>query len=435
VAEEQGGLSYTIRFIPDTTAIDGAITDIAKRVEEEVGQAIRKARVTAGVEEGVPAGAVPAEGAGVVDRLISEFRSVKERITGMMQKYGILAGEAMALSHPAGRTLGEVVGRIKEKLAVTPLEDLSEDLRLLIGATMTVITQQIKAVKELRPDLSEDEATMMVMSKRISELKGIASKGVKHYATMIAAAKALQLADYYGRPLEEAGEEAPKTIQKLLAGIVTHKIAADVGKKMLDADGQPPDWVAEEVPWTEVFKYLGATEDQIKEWGIAGRIRAADRIRLAGGGIKLDEFGGTKTGRDFSRDVRIVYQLLQKILETPRMAKRVEDLTGRPVEELDVEAVLATVPFGAVETVVGAEEVDREKLTAGVLDIGDELRATLRDLIPPEFQYDKDMTEILDYLHKILESMGTSPTPAVLPRGPPEGLEGEMDKNRTGGIE
>lgn len=436
MAEEQGGLSYTIRFIPDTTAIDASITEIAKRVEDEVGQAIRKARTTAGVGDGAPAGVTPIEGAGVVDRIISEFRSVKERITGMMQKYGILAGEAMALGHPTGRTLGGVMEKLREKLAVTRPEDLSDDMRLLIAGAMSVITQRIEAMQELRPDLSKEEATKMVMQERIGELKGIDTKGVfKQYQTMRQLAEVMRLADYYKDTLAGVSERAPKSVERALMTSLTHRIIAAIGKAKLEAEGGPADWEHEEVTWRAVYQRLGATEDQIDEWGIPERIRAADLFRIVDGKIEIIEFGGAKTGKEASRDIRMGYDLFSRIKETPLMAETVEAMTGLSMEDINLETILATAGvFGSVTAVVEGEAAGRPGLTATVDDIGGVVKASIEGLIPDKIAGIKQTIEILDGIHKILESLGAPPTQPAWPgepiKGPPDLSDDAYDESR-----
>lgn len=429
MAEEQGGLSYTIRFIPDTTAIDASITEIAKRVEDEVGQAIRKARVAAGVEEGAPTGAPPAGGAGVVDRIISEFRSVKERITGMMQKYGILAGESMALGHPTGRTLGGVMERLREKLAVTRPEDLSDDMRLLIAGAMSVVTQRIEAMQELRPDLSKEEATKMVMREKIGELPGIsAGKGMfKQYQTMRMMAEVLRSADHYGRTLVQVGEDAEKTVEKALMMSLTHKFIAAVGKAKLEAEGGPADWEHEEVTWRAVYRRLGATEEQVKEWGIPERIRAADLFRIVDGKIEIVEFGGGKTGKEASRDIGMASKLFERIKETPLMAEEVKKITGLPIEDISLETILATAGiFGSVRAVVEAEGVGKPGMEATVTDLGDMVRAAIEGLIPDLAGGTERTVEILDGIHNILERLGQLPMEEGPVGGPAEGYPSDM---------
>lgn len=433
MAEEQGGLSYTIRFIPDTTAIDASITEIAKRVEEEVGQAIRKARVAAGVEEGVPAGVAPIEGVGVVDRILSEFNSVKERITGMMRRYGILAGEAIALRHPADKTLGAVVERIREKLTVTRPEDLSEDMRLQIAGAMTVVAQRIKAMRELRPDLSKEEATEMAMREQVTALKGIVGEeGLKQYATMRAAVKALWLADYYKRPLAEVGDAAERTIERGLMESFSHKLIAEVGKARLRAEGQEPIWEAEELTWKEFYRRWGATEEQVKEWGIPKGIRVMDFVRLVREGFEFVEFGAEKTGRDISRDIGMAHRFLEKAKETLKMREKIEAATGRPIEDISGKGILMTAGIhGAVEAVVKAEET--ELLSTMTIDLADDMRAIFKEMIPDEIQDSVSITAILDGIHNILERLGSSPTRLAQAGEPAEGYEGDMFDISKGG--
>ena len=437
MAEEQGGLSYTIRFIPDTTAIDEMVTGIAKRVEDEIGQAIRKARVTAGVEEGVPAGDVSVGGVGVVDRIISEFRSVKERITGMMQKYGFLAGEAMALGHPRGRTLGGVMERLREKLTVTPLEELSEDLRLLIGGAMTVVEQRIKAMRELHPELSKEEATKMAMGEQIGAMTNIAGdQGFKQYMTMKSLAEVIRLADHYGRTLVEAGKGAEATVLKALVTSLTHKFVAEVGTAKLGAEGPAPDWEAEEITWRATYRRMGATEEQIDEWGIPERIRAADLFKIVDGQLVIVEFKTAGEGKEFSRDIGMAHKLYQKIIETPLMRETVEEMTGLPMEEIGLEAILATAGvFGSVEAVVEAEAIGRDGLATEVIDLGDEIRNAIKASLQPELKESEGILEILDGIHKILVAVGTSPTSAVSPSGLPKGSVDELFDRSTGGEE
>lgn len=436
MAEEQGGLSYTIRFIPDTTAIDESITEIAKRVENEVGQAIRKARVAAGVEEGVPTGAAPIEGVGVVDRIISEFRSVKERITGMMQKYGILAGETMALGHPTGRTLGGVMERLREKLAVTRPEDLSEDMRLLIAGAMSVVTQRIEAMQELRPDLSKEEATKMVMQEKVGELKGIDVKGMfKQYQTMRQLAEVMRLADYYKDTLAGVSERAPKSVERALMMSLTHKFIAAVGKAKLEAEGGVPDWEHEEVTWRAVYRRLGATEEQVKEWGIPERIRAADLFRIVDGKIEIVEFGGGKTGKEASRDIGMGWKLFDRIKETPLMAETVKEITGLSIEDISLETILATAGiFGSTRAVVEAEAAGRPGMESTVTDLGNMMRAAIEGLIPDLVGGTEQTTEILNGIHKILESLGQLPTQPAWPnepvKGPPDLSDDAYDESR-----
>lgn len=420
MAEEQGGLSYTIRFIPDTTAIDKSITEIAKRVEDEIAKGIRNARMVAGVEEGVPTGAAPIEGVGVVDRIISEFRSVKDKITGMMHKYGMFAGEALGLRHPADKTIGAVAERASEKLQAANLGELSLDALLQIASGVAIMSDRIKAIQELHPELSQEEAITMARQEPITSLKGIASDGIKQFAGIRGLDQVIRMADYYKRSLEETAAGREKGTEEELMKTFTHGIIQQVGTAILKSRGPAPDWESGgAIQWRALYQRWGIEDkgqlDKLTEE--MGSREAADLVRQMGDVFELVEFGGAKRGGKFVADVQSFKQFLRDIATVPEMRAKAEEAGIDPDAIGGTVRMMTAGEFGGARAQV--EGIKREDIIDEPIfeDIGEQTKMVMRaSLIDSLTDFERDMSGSLltmtdapakEYTEQLLEMIGS----------------------------
>lgn len=378
VAEEQGGLSYTIRFIPDTTAIDKSITEIAKRVEDEVTQAIRNARVVAGVEEGAPAGAAPIEGVGVVDKIIGEFRSVKERITGMMHKFSMFAGEALALRHPAGKTLGAAAAKATEKVEAADMEEWSIDAIIQTAAGAAVMATKAVTERELRPDESVTESIFRSMQTQLGSLKGGKVFGLNEYKALKGMSRLFQLAEYGQRSVADIGESSPKELEQNLMETLGHDFMEDVMKGMIAQELMDADWTTRKMMFRDFAIRLGMPKEEAYALGFATQ-EVADVVSMEGEEITVREIktiadvseGEPKLGRDI-RQVNEVLDLIRKNIETNTMY----DLESLP--DWRAKAVMAAGGFRG-NVIERIEDLPKGEFFDEItcMDMGDAARSSI----------------------------------------------------------
>jgi hypothetical protein len=378
VAEEKSGLSYTIKFVADTTEIDKSIKDIATKVEKEVKEAIQNAKIAAGVvDEDKPESAAPS----TVDKIINEFKEVKERITGMIQRFASFAGEAIGLRHPTDKTMGAIAARTAEKLRTTKPEGLPLDTLLQVTGGVSVMSERLKAIRELRPELSPDEAVRAASEEFIATLKGSATGGLKHAATVTGWDRIIgQWADFFKRGVEQAGIARPKGTEKGFMESVTHDMIAEIGKTILRSDRPSAAWEKEEVSWGALYRRFGIDDtQQLQQWNVPTRARAADFVRIFPDIVEMAEFGGAKEAGKFIADAEELRKFIQRLTTVPEMkAKWKEEFGKEPTDVKAIARLLSGGEFGDVRTRVAGIPLGAELQEAEFRDIGSQVQEVMR---------------------------------------------------------
>lgn len=409
MAEEGSGLSYTIRFIPDTTEIDKSIKEIASQVKREVQDAINQARGAAGIDGDTTTTGV-GEQPSIMDRVLSEFKSVKERINATLQEIGILSGRSRALGHSTSKTLGDVTERAAKKLQSADIEQMSTDqiLQFLMGATVT--GGRILAGKELAPTDSITDIVERHMQDQVGSLKGISDAllGVGEHKSVKALDSILRLAEVYDRTVSATGKSRVKGIEQGVMESVGHDVIEQVGKSVVGTEG---DWDTSEITFTDLYKSFGMGEAQARAVPGAG-FKVADFIKLVGDTFEVFEWktvGEIGGATQFRQVMDWLNVFLTELNVSPSMQKKFSEITGEPFPEGGVRGMgemVAGAPRGSVEKVIGGIPLGEFIDSIDFRNIGDQVREVLSQTFSarlPDLQQD---------LESLLSEMAPGPARA-----------------------
>ena len=420
MAEEEAGLSYTIRFIPDTTAIDQSIKEISTRVTKEIKDSVEKGKKAAGIS----GPATPSEpSGGIMDNIFSEFRSLKERISSTLKEINILGGRSRSLGHPSSATVGSVTELAAQKMGVGDASKLSTDQVLQILSGAVVGGGRALSAKERMPGLTTDEAVERSMQDQIGSLKGVAEElmGLKEFKSMKGLATMTRLSDFYERSTSATGKGRTKEIEQGLMESFGHDMMQDVMKAMMKREMPDAEWEATQMSFRELGKSLGLSEDDAKALTYANQ-EVADVVRKVGNILQVGEaktVGESSTGvPKFARDIYNLQDLFERV-----NVARAE--TGEPPLDLRVVAKMYAgasrgTPERSVEdmkTGSAIESVEYEEIgdiVKGVVirsfqnelpDVQRELETLLVDMTPgPAREHVKHLLTLIEEGLQVLQA-------------------------------
>lgn len=370
---EEEGLKYVIRFIPDTTEIDKSIKDISTRVSKEIKESIDKAREDAGVagpaKPGEPTG-------GVIDRIFSEFKLLKDRVTSSLKEFGILSGRARGLQHPSSATVGSVIDVGAKKIAAGDPSKLSTDQALQLLAGATVAGGRVLAAEQVIPGVSKEEAVSRMMQQEVGGLKGIIDSimGIKEFASMKGALRQIGLSDFYERGLGATGAARVKGTEQGLMESIGHGPLQEITKALMAKElPGAAEWEGTGMKFSAFAQELGMSETDAKALAYANK-EVADIVRKVGDIIQIGE---TKAVSDVPKYVRD----LMNVVDVFKQADIARAAAEPPLEPLDLKVqakMYAGATRGDPERELG---LIREQTEGGVIesieyeDIGDVVRA------------------------------------------------------------
>jgi hypothetical protein len=328
------GLNYTIRFIPDTTAIDKAIGEISTRVSKEITEGVTKAK-----EE---AGAIGAEaGIGGAEGIMEQFRSIKDKITDTLREFNILGGRSRSLQHPSSATVGSITQLAAQKMKAGDVSQLSKDQLLQVILGTVVAGGRALSAKEVT-GLPANEAIEQSMQDQIGSLKGIAEGmfGFKEFKSMKGLANMTRLADFYERSSEATGKGRMKEIEQGLMESVGHDIIQDAMKQVMQQEMGTADWEETQLKHWQFAKHFGMDEDTAKEL-YGTRKEIADVVRKVGDVYQIGEaktVGEVTTGTPkLVRDMMFIQDVFKRlgITDTKVVAKMYAGATrGAPERDI-----------------------------------------------------------------------------------------------------
>jgi hypothetical protein len=316
LAEEEAGLSYTIRFIPDVSAIDQSIKDISAKVSKEIKDSVGKARAEAGMGEATGGAGEPS--IGVMDRVIGEFRAVKDKITSVLQEVNILGGRARALGHPSSATVGSVVETAAQKIAAGDTTKLSTDQVLQILSGVVVAGGRALAAKQGMPSLSPTEAVEQSIQDQVGSLKDITSQmmGLKEFKSIKGVSNMMRLADFYERSTGAVGASRVKEIEQGLMESFGHDMMQNVMRALMRREMPKAEWEETGMTFRSLAKNLGLSEAEAKGLSYADQ-EVMDIVRKVGDVLQVGEaktVGEVTTGvPKFNRDIENLKDLFTRV--------------------------------------------------------------------------------------------------------------------------
>lgn len=308
MAEEEG-LNYTIRFIPDVTAIDQEVKKLADKVSKEINDAIGKAREAAGDVKDGAKGAADEAPSGIINKILDEFRSVKEWIASSLREVSILGGRERALTHPSSATVGGVAVTLGQKLAAGDVSKLSMDQILQMAAGMAVAGQRIVAAEEMT-GLPKEEAIEKVIQDQLGGLKGTVDGmfGLNEFQALKGTQAWMNLAEFFERPMGAAGAARVKQGEQTLMGTIGHETIRNIMIDMMrDELGGTPDWEAKEMTKRDFAERIGVPPAEAEALPYKLE-KMMDYVRKVGDIIQVGETKTTLETRggipQFERDLK-----------------------------------------------------------------------------------------------------------------------------------
>lgn len=404
------GLSYTIKFIPDTTAIDESIKDISTRVSKEIKDSIDKARLEAG-DVGPATTAAPS--GGVIDRIFTEFKTLKERVTSTLKEFNILSGRSRALGHPSSATVGSVVEVAAQKIADGDVSKLSKTQNLQMLSAAIVAGVRAIGAKEGMPGLSSEEAIERSMQDQLGSLKGTAEGmfGMKQFGSMKGLFNMALLSDFYERTLGETGASRVKESEQSLMQSFGHDIMEQVGTAIAKQQGGAADWETRELFFQDLYKSFGMPAEQALSMEGAG-FKVADFVRLIDDAFEVYEWKSVadKEGvLGLGKVMDWMNTFLAQINKDVEMQKKYTEITGRPFPKGGVTAtgeMMAGTTRGTPEKLI--QGIPTGEFVKGIefKDMGEHVKA----VIIRNFQ--GQMPEFQRELETLLIDMAPSPARA-----------------------
>lgn len=372
MAEEEG-LNYTIRFIPDVTAIDQAVKELSDRVAKELADAVGKAREEAGGEAGEEKGDAGEAPSGIIQKILEEFKSVKDWIASSLKEVSILGGRARALQHPSSATVGGVSVTLGQKLASGDVSKLSMDQVLQMAAGMAVAGQRIVAAEEMT-GLPKEAAVEQVIQDQLGGLKGTIDQmfGLNEFQALKGTQAWMNLAEFWERPMGAAGAARVKQGEQTLMGTIGHETLRSIMIEMMrDEIGGAPDWEAKEMTKMDFAKRIGVPPAEAEALPYKLE-KMMDYVRKVGDVIQVGE---TKTTLETRGGIPQWERDLKHIIAMFEMAQKAgaDPLTAQAKIYGGAER---GSPLPAVSDI--KKEREGEFITdIGVEDVGDMARAVL----------------------------------------------------------
>lgn len=410
MAEE--GLSYTIKFIPDVTEIDKSIEDISTRVSKAIKDSIDKARLEAG-DTGPAAVGTGAPAGGVIDRIFTEFKSLKERVTSTLKEFNILSGRSRALGHPSSATVGSVVEVAAQKVADGDVSKLSKSQNLQMLSAAIVAGVRAVGAKEGMPGLSSEEAIGRSMQDQLGSLKGTSESmfGLKQFGSMKGLFNMALLSDFYERTLGETGASRVKESEQGLMQSFGHDIMEQVGTAIAKQQGGAADWETREIFFQDLYRSFGMSKEQAASVEGAG-FKVADFVRLIDDAFEVYEWKpvADKEGvLGLGKVMDWMNAFLTQINADVEMQKKYTEITGRPFPKGGLTAtgeMMAGTTRGTPEKLIQGIQLGEFIEGVEFKDMGEHVKA----VILRNFQ--NQMPEFQQELETLMIDMAPSPARA-----------------------